>query len=78
MIDWEKIFAVFEIGKELILRIYEELLKEKFKKLQTEKSLLKMGKRIIGRGNSQKRETHMAKDHMKCSASLAVREIQIE
>ena len=67
---WEKIFADEAPDKELISKIYKQLMKlniKKKKKIQSET------------GHFFKEVTQMAKKHMKrCSASLTVREMQIK
>jgi hypothetical protein len=73
--EWEKIFASYTSDKGLIFRIYREL-----KKLNSPKinDLIKKWATELNRTFSKK-EVRMVKKHMKkCSASLAIKKVQIK
>ena len=72
--EWEKIFANHVFDKIPVSTIHEELLKLNSKK--QEQSNLKMSKR---HNSHCEEDIQMVNKHIKrCSASLAIREVQIE
>ena len=72
--EWEKIFANDISDKGLVAKIYKELIKLSSK--ETNNSILKRAKDM--NRNLTEEDIDMANKNMrKCSASLAIREIQI-
>jgi hypothetical protein len=73
--EWEKIFASYTSDKRLITRIYRELEKLNFPKINEPiKKLVTELNRTFS-----KEEIQMAKKHVKkCSPSLAMKEMQIK
>jgi hypothetical protein len=72
--EWEKIFASYTSDKGLIIRIYRKL-----KKLNSSKinEPIKKWATELNRTFSKKK-VQMVKKHIKCSPSLAIKEIQIK
>ena len=69
--EWEKIFSNHVSGKDLVLRIYKELLQ------LNNKNNVKVGTGLDY--HLSKEDTEMAHKHMKrCSTSSAIRETQIK
>jgi hypothetical protein len=72
--EWGKIFASYTSDKGLIVRIYRELKKQIFQRINNPLN------EWVNEVNSQfsKEEVLMSNKHMKkCSLSLAIREMQI-
>jgi hypothetical protein len=73
--EWKEIFANYTCDKGLITRIYRELKKLNFPKVN---NLMKKWANELNRPFSKK-EVQMAKEHIKkCSTFLAIKKLQIK